>query len=410
MNQTIRVNGQRLWDSLMNMAEIGATAKGGSCRLALTEEDRLGRNLFVNWCKKIGCSIKIDDMGNIFAQRKGLDNTRLPVAMGSHLDTQPSGGKFDGVYGVLAGLEVLRTLHENDITTNAPIEVVVWTNEEGSRFAPAMISSGVYAGLFSKEYGWSRTDADGNTLLGALEQIGYRGNEACGYHKMGAFLEAHIEQGPILEKNECVIGVVTGAQGQRWFDVIVTGQESHAGTTPMDVRQDALVASSRMISAIRDLALEFSPHAVTTIGALSVSPNSRNTIVGQVAFTIDIRHPDNDTVSEIADRIEKRCASIADEEKVSADLDLIWVKPKAEFATECINAVQSSAELLNYSHQQIVSGAGHDACQVCEIVPTGMIFVPCANGLSHNEEESAEPEDLEAGCNVLLHAALQLAG
>lgn len=405
----LRVNGSRLWASLMEMAEIGGTEKGGSCRLALTDEDRVGRDLFVSWCREIGCSIDIDDMGNIFARRDGLQSSLPPIAMGSHLDTQPAGGKFDGVYGVLAGLEVLRTLHENNVETKVPLEVIVWTNEEGSRFAPAMMSSGVYAGLIEKEFAWSRKDVNGASLHGELERIGYLGPTACGEHKIGGLLEPHIEQGPILEDNGNTIGVVSGGQGQRWFDVVVSGQDSHAGSTPMPSRKDALVAAAAMVTGINRIALENAPFAVTTVGELLVKPNSRNTIPGEVAFSIDIRHPNDDVVTKIADEIRTLCETEAASNSVSVELDEIWIKPTIHFNEDYINAIRTSAQMLGYSHQDIVSGAGHDACQVCEVAPTGMIFVPCKGGLSHNEEESAEPEHLEAGCNVLMHAAIQLA-
>ena len=281
-NSELRVDGKRLWDSIMSIAEIGPGQQGGSCRLALTDEDREGRDLFIGWCREIGCSIRIDDLGNIFARRDGRNNDLPPVVAGSHLDTQPHGGKFDGIYGVLAALEAMRCLHDNSVVTEAPLEVVVWTNEEGSRFAPAMIASGVYAGLFDKDYAWARTDSEGKTLGDELERIGYKGDMACGSTPIGALLEAHIEQGPILEADQNQIGVVIGGQGQRWYDVTVKGQDSHAGSTPMPGRRDALVAASDIISRLQQLALEFSPRAVATVGEMSVMPNSRNTMPGEV--------------------------------------------------------------------------------------------------------------------------------
>ena len=407
--QDLRVNGQRLWDSIMAIAEIGPGQHGGSCRLALTDEDREGRDLFISWCKEIGCSIEIDDMGNIFARRDGRNNQLAPIVAGSHLDTQPHGGKFDGIYGVLAGLEVLRTLHDNEFITEAPVEVVVWTNEEGSRFAPAMIASGVYAGLFEKDYAWSRSDSDGNSIGEELKRIGYMGEVACGEHPIGALLEAHIEQGPILEAQHNQIGVVIGGQGQRWYDLRLKGQDSHAGSTPMPGRRDALVAAAEIISMVQSLAMDFAPHAVTTVGEMSVHPNSRNTIPGEVFLTIDIRNPDEASLAEMARELRTCVIACADKNEVECDLDEIWEKPPVKFAPDCIAAVEQATQALGYSHQQIVSGAGHDACQVCLVAPTSMIFVPCAGGLSHNEQESAEPADLEAGCNVLLHAMLTLA-
>lgn len=406
----LRVDGQRLWDSIMSMAEIGPGEQGGSCRLALTDEDKQGRDLFVGWCKTIGCSIEIDDMGNIFARREGRNKDLPPIVAGSHLDTQPHGGKFDGIYGVLAALEAIRTLHDSDIETEAPVEIVVWTNEEGSRFAPAMIASGVYAGLFEKDYAWSRADSEGKTIGEELDRIGYKGEKACGEHVIGALLEAHIEQGPVLEDNQTQIGVVIGGQGQRWYDVVVKGKDSHAGPTPMPSRQDALVASAEIISKIQSIALQHAPYGVGTVGEMHVLPNSRNTIPGEVMFTVDFRNPDDEPLKTMGEQFRQACDDCAKLHNVNISIDEIWTKPPVKFAATCIDAVTAAVEQLGYSNQQIVSGAGHDACQVCEVVPTSMIFVPCADGLSHNELESAEADDLEAGCNVLLHAMLKLAG
>ena len=407
MTSELRVDGQRLWDSIMAMAEIGPGEHGGSCRLALTDEDREGRDLFIRWCEEIGCSIEIDDMGNIFARRAGRNNDLAPIVAGSHLDTQPHGGRFDGIYGVLAALEALRTLHDNEVTTEAPLEAVVWTNEEGSRFAPAMIASGVYAGLFDKEYAWSRADADGNTIGDELRRIGYLGDIHCGEHPIGALLEAHIEQGPILEAEGRQIGVVVGGQGVRWYDLTVRGQDSHAGSTPMPGRRDALVASARIISLVQELALEYAPDGVGTVGEMSVMPNSRNTIPGEIFLTVDLRHPDGELLDRMDAEFRARAAGLADD-GISCEIDEIWHNPPVVFDSRCIAAVESATQDLDYSHRKMVSGAGHDACQVCRVAPTSMIFVPCAGGLSHNEQESAEPADLEAGCNVLLQAMLAL--
>ena len=411
MNDTahIRVDGQRLWDSIMTIGEIGPGQHGGSCRLALTDADRDGRDLFIRWCKEIGCRITIDDMGNIFARRDGRNNDLAPIVAGSHLDTQPHGGKFDGIYGVLAALEAVRTLHDNDVSTAAPVEIVVWTNEEGSRFAPAMISSGVYAGLFEKDYAWAITDSDGNSLGDELKRIGYMGAAPCGSNPIGALLEAHIEQGPILEADNHQIGVVVGGQGQHWYDVTIKGQDSHAGSTPMAGRRDALVAAAEIITMVQNLALDFAPQAVSTVGEMSVMPNSRNTIPGEVFFTIDIRNPDENVLAQMAAQLESRVAAIVEKHGVDGKLDEIWDKAPVKFDPDCIAAVAEATSSLGYSNQQMVSGAGHDACQICLVAPTSMIFVPCAGGLSHNEQESAEPADLEAGCNVLLHAMLKLA-
>jgi N-carbamoyl-L-amino-acid hydrolase len=405
----LRINGHRLWDSIMSMAEIGPGEHGGSCRLALTDEDRQGRDLFVGWCKDIGCTIEIDDMGNIFARRAGRNNDLPPIVAGSHLDTQPHGGKFDGIYGVLAALEAMRALHDNDVTTEAPLEIVVWTNEEGSRFAPAMIASGVYAGVFEKDYAWSITDSGGKSLGDELKRIGYMGDMPCGSNPIGALLEVHIEQGPILEADNHQIGIVVGGQGQHWYDVRLKGQDSHAGSTPMPGRRDALVAAAEIITTVQALALEFAPQAVSTVGEMLVMPNSRNTIPGEVFFTIDIRNPDEKVLAQMAAQIETRVAAIAGKHGVDCELNEIWDKAPVKFDPDCIAAVTEAADSLGYANQKMVSGAGHDACQICLVAPTSMIFVPCAGGLSHNEQESAEAEDLEAGCNVLLHAMLTLA-
>jgi N-carbamoyl-L-amino-acid hydrolase len=406
----IRVDGARLWNSLMEMARIGATDKGGSCRLALTDEDKAGRDLFRSWCEQAGCAVTIDDLGNIFARRAGRSGSRPPVAAGSHLDTQPHGGRFDGVYGVLAGLEVIRTLNDHGIETEAPVEVVVWTNEEGSRFAPAMASSGVYAGLFEHDTVLDLQDGNGITWGQELERIGYAGSQRCGQHPLGTMFEAHIEQGPILERNGNTIGVVVGAQGQRWYDLTVTGQDSHAGSTPMPGRRDALVAAARMVLSVQELARSHAPDAVGTVGSLAVTPDSRNTIAGEVRFTVDLRHPRDEILARMDRELRDACARCAGQEQVALAIDEIWHNPPIEFDTACVAAVRGAATELRYPHQDIVSGAGHDACQICRVVPTAMIFVPCADGLSHNEAESAEPEDLEAGCNVLLRAMLVRAG
>lgn len=406
----IRIDGARLWDSIMKMAEIGATEKGGSCRVALTDEDKAGRDRFVEWCTQAGCDVTIDNMGNIFARRRGEGARLAPVAAGSHLDTQPHGGKFDGVYGVLAGLEVIRTLNEHGLKTRAPVEVVVWTNEEGARFAPAMLASAVFAGVFDLEYGHSRTDLNGRTVAEELERIGYAGAEQCGSRTFGTFFEAHIEQGPILERESKTIGVVLGGQGSRWFDVTVKGQDAHAGSTPMPGRRDALVASAEMIAGIHRLALEHPPHAVSTVGQLEVFPNSRNTIPGEVRFTIDVRHFEADVLKVLGRQCEQRCREIAQEHRVTIEVEDIWHQPPVHFDPDCVASVRTAANRLGYANRDIVSGAGHDAFLISRVAPTGMIFVPCAGGISHNEEESATRRDVAAGGDVLLHAILDRAG
>jgi len=406
---TKSINGQRLWDSLMDMAKIGATEKGGCCRLALTDLDKESRDLFVNWCEAEGCSIKVDQMGNIFARREGSDPNMAPVVMGSHLDTQPTGGKFDGVYGVLAGLEVIRSLNDQEITTRAPVEASVWTNEEGSRFAPAMVASGVFAGVFDLEYGLSRADLDGLTMGEELKRIGYDGKEPMGGHAIKAFFEAHIEQGPILEHEDLTIGVVTDAQGQRWYEVRLTGQESHAGPTPMKTRKDALVGAAKMITLVNDIGLKYAPLACATVGLIQSFPNSRNVIPGEVFFTVDIRHPDDATLSAMNEELRAGCDAIVESQGLSIAFEEIWYSPPVPFNTSCVESVRQAAVDLGYSHCDIVSGAGHDACYISRVAPTAMVFVPCKDGISHNELEDAKQEHLTAGCNVLFQAVLNQA-
>ncbi|RMD62442.1 MAG: Zn-dependent hydrolase [Alphaproteobacteria bacterium] len=405
----LRINGERLWQSLMDMHKIGATEKGGNCRLALTDLDREGRDLFVRWCKEAGCTITVDKMGNIFARRPGRDDSLPPVMMGSHLDTQPTGGKFDGVYGVLAGLEVVRTLNDMNYETNAPIEVAVWTNEEGSRFAPAMVASGVFAGVFDLDYGLSRKDVDGRTMGEELQRIGYAGEAEVGGRPIRAFFEAHIEQGPILEAEEKVIGVVTHAQGQRWYEITLTGQEAHAGPTPMARRRDALVGAARVIEAVNRIGLENQPLACATVGMVQVHPNSRNVIPGRVFLTVDFRHPEDEVLSRMDAALRAEVEEISARGGLELQFEQIWYSPPIAFDAACVAAVRRAAEANGYPHRDIVSGAGHDACYISRVAPTGMVFVPCENGISHNEIENAKPEDLAAGCQVLLQAVLERA-
>jgi beta-ureidopropionase / N-carbamoyl-L-amino-acid hydrolase len=408
--QPIRINGKRLWDSLMEMAKIGATAKGGVCRLALTDLDRDGRDLFVRWAQEAGCTISVDKMGNVFARRAGKDNTLTPVVTGSHADSQPTGGRFDGIYGVLGGLEVIRSLNDHGIETDRPIEVVIWTNEEGSRFAPAMVASGVFAGVFTLEYGLSRADVDGKTMGEELARIGYAGDQPMGKPIHAAF-ELHIEQGPILEHEGKTIGVVHAAQGQRWYEVVYTGQESHAGPTPMPTRRDALVGAARMIDLVNRIGHEHAPYACATVGMVQVHPNSRNVIPGRVFFTIDIRHPNDEVLSEMDRKVREGVARIAAETKLEVSkLEQIFYYAPIAFDKACVDSVRAAAERFGYSHRDIVSGAGHDACYLSKVAPTAMVFVPCVGGISHNEIEDATPEWIEAGGNVLLHAMLGRAG
>jgi len=406
----LRIDGARLWRSLMDMAEIGATPRGGSCRLALSDEDRAGRDLFVRWCREAGCEVSVDRMGNVFARRAGRAPERPPVAAGSHLDTQPHGGKFDGVYGVLAALEVIRTLDDHGVETSAPVEAVVWTNEEGARFAPSMMASGVFAGAYTLDHALACTDEDGRSVGEELRRIGYAGEAGCGDRPFGAFFEAHIEQGPILEREGDTIGVVTGVQGLRWYDVGVIGQDAHSGSTPMRGRRNALVGAAAMVTDVDRLALSHPPDARATVGHLRVSPNSRNTIPGEVRFTVDLRHPRAGTLDRLDRELRGGLAAIAARAGLGLELEENSHTPPVVFDDGNVAAVRGAAERLGYRWREMISGAGHDSCHVARVAPTSMVFVPCAEGLSHNEEESAEPGDLEAGCNVLLHAMLEKAG
>jgi N-carbamoyl-L-amino-acid hydrolase len=405
----LRINGDRLWQSLMEMAKIGATAKGGVCRLALTDLDRQARDLFVQWCREAGCAIKIDKMGNIFARRAGKDDSLAPVMTGSHIDSQPTGGKFDGIYGVLAGLEVVRTLNEFGYETQRPIEVAVWTNEEGSRFAPAMVASGVFAGVFDLDYGLSRADLEGKTMGQELQRIGYAGPEQVGGRPVHAFFETHIEQGPILEAEHKTIGVVQGAQGQRWFEVTMVGQEAHAGPTPMKVRKDALVGAAHVVSAVNRIGHENQPFACATVGLVQNSPNSRNTIPGKVFFTIDLRHPEDAVLSKMASEAQAAAQEAARKNGLQLEFKEIWYSPPVKFDPSCVAAVKQGAEELGFPSMPIISGAGHDACYMNRVAPTAMVFIPCEDGISHNEVENATKDDCTAGCDVLLRAMVERA-
>jgi beta-ureidopropionase / N-carbamoyl-L-amino-acid hydrolase len=408
--RNIQVNGDRLWRSLMEMAKIGATAKGGVCRLALTDLDKEGRELFIAWCQEAGCTVRVDAMGNIFARRPGRNKTAAPVMTGSHLDTQPTGGKFDGVYGVLAGLEVVRTLNDLGYETEAPVELVVWTNEEGSRFSPAMIGSGVYAGVFSLAQGLATPDNVTGVTMGAeLQRIGFAGPEQCGGQKVAAYFEAHIEQGPILEAAEKPIGIVQGAQGQRWYEITVTGQEAHAGPTPMKRRKDALVGAARMIDAVNRIGYAHPPYACATVGFIQSSPNSRNTIPGRVFFTVDFRHPVDATLTEMDRELREACGDAARSAQVEVEVKEFWYFPPTAFDKDCVAAVKRAAAAQGFPAMDIISGAGHDAVYMARVAPTAMVFVPCADGISHNEIEDAKPEDLTMGCTVLLNAMLERA-
>jgi N-carbamoyl-L-amino-acid hydrolase len=408
--RNLSIDGDRLWQSLMEMAKIGPGVKGGNCRLALTDDDREGRDLFVAWCEAAGCTVTVDAIGNIFARRAGRDDTLAPVVTGSHLDTQPTGGRFDGVFGVLAGLEVIRSLNDLGVETERSIEVVCWTNEEGSRFAPAMIASGVFGGQFTLEHALSRTDTDGLTMGAELDRIGYAGDLPVGERDLHAYFEAHIEQGPILEDEEIEIGVVTGAQGQRWYEITLTGQESHAGTTPMERRKDALLGAARIVERVNRVGGDFAPDARTTVGMIDSYPNSRNVIPGRVFLTVDFRHPDDDTLTQMDAALRAGVAEIAGGISLELEIEQIFYIAPVPFEDSCVAAVRNAASERGMSSRDIISGAGHDACNVAAVAPTAMIFIPCIDGISHNEDEDVKPEWVTAGAQVLLGAMLEKAG
>ncbi len=405
----VRINGARLWDSLMEMAKIGATPKGGCKRLTLTDLDKQGRELFRRWCEAEGCTVKVDEMGNMFARRTGEDPSLPPVIVGSHLDTQPTGGKFDGVLGVLGALEVVRSLNDLKIKTRYPIEVANWTNEEGSRFAPAMVSSGVFAGVFTRDFAYSRVDSEGRTLGGELERIGFRGEEPVGGRPVHAYFELHIEQGPILEDENLDVGVVTHGQGQRWYEIRLTGFESHAGSTPMPRRKDALLGAARIVELVNAIGLSKAPLGVSTVGMLNPYPNSRNVIPGEVFMTCEFRHPIDATLSEMDAALKEGVEAITTKIGLTCDLKQVFYYPPVAFDPGCVEAVRRAAERFGYSHRDIVSGAGHDACYLARVAPSSMVFTPCVDGVSHNEAEDIKQERSTAGANVLMHAVLEKA-
>lgn len=394
----------------MTMATIGGTDKGGCNRQALTELDKQGRELFIAWCEAAGCTARFDAIGNLFIRRPGLNNDLPPVVTGSHLDTQPTGGKFDGVYGVLAGLEVIETLNDLSITTEHPLEVVAWTNEEGARFSPAMMGSGVFSGVFDLDETLAIQDKEGVTVKQALEHIGHAGCDSNRPTQIKAAFEVHIEQGPILEQEKKQIGVVTGIQGIRWYDLTLHGQPVHAGPTPMETRKDPFRALTAIINELYDLAREHGPWARATFGDIAAHPGARNTVPETVVLAVDLRHPEQATLDAMDQAFRVLTQRLANEFGVQADIRDEWNLPAVKFAEECVDAVASAVTNLDYQHMMMVSGAGHDSGYVSAVAPTSMIFVPCEEGISHNEAENANPEDLEAGCNVLLHAMLRVSG
>ena len=405
----LRINPDRLWDSLMEMAEIGPGIAGGNNRQTLTDADSQGRHLFKRWCEAAGLSLGVDRMGSMFAYREGTEPDLLPVYMGSHLDTQPTGGKYDGVLGVLGGLEAIRTMNDLGIKTRRPIVLVNWTNEEGTRFAPAMLASGVFAGRHTVDWAYDRTDAEGKRFGDELERIGWKGDEEVGARKMHAMFELHIEQGPILEAEGKDIGVVTHGQGLRWIQCTFTGKESHTGSTPMAMRKNAGRGLALITELTHEIAMANQPNAVGAIGHIEVYPNSRNIIPGKVVCTVDIRSHQldrlNAMVAEFLERAPKLCEGIG----VGFEAEIVGQFNPPAFDEGCVRAVRAAAERLGYSHMDIVSGAGHDACWINDVAPTSMIMCPCVDGLSHNEAEEISKEWAAAGADVLLHAVLETA-
>jgi N-carbamoyl-L-amino-acid hydrolase len=405
----LKVDGGRLWDSLMEMARIGATAKGGVNRLTLTDLDRESRDLLARWCRAAGLTVSVDRMGSMFARRPGDDDSLPPVMVGSHLDTQPTGGKFDGALGVMAALEVVRTLNDLAVRTRHPIEIAMWTNEEGSRYAPSMLASAVFAGAFPLDFAYARTDVDGKTFGAELARIGYQGEAAVGGRPVHAFFELHIEQGPILEDEGIDIGIVTHANGQRWYEIDLKGVESHAGPTPMARRRDALVGAARIIELVNRIGWDHEPSACATVGMVQVHPNSRNVIPGGVFLTVDLRHPDETKLTNMDSALRAGVARIAGDGRLEHELKQIFHFPVTTFEASCVAAVRNATRALGLSHRDITSGAGHDAVYMARVAPTAMIFTPCIGGISHNEAEDMRAEWAEAGCNVLLRAVLEKA-
>ncbi|MFZ6843901.1 Zn-dependent hydrolase [Undibacterium sp. RuTC16W] len=405
----VRINGDRLWNSLMELAQIGATTKGGVKRLALTDLDKQGRDLVTGWARQAGMSVTVDKIGNVFMRRDGTNNTLPPIVSGSHIDTQPTGGKFDGNYGVLAALEVVRTLNDHQIKTEAPIEVAFWTNEEGSRFVPVMMGSGVFCGAFSLEHAYAAKDVDGKTVKDELERIGYLGKQTPGDHPIGAYFETHIEQGPVLEDADKVIGVVPAVMGLSWYDCVVTGMEAHAGPTPMHLRKDALQIATKIMQEVVNIGNRYPPYGRGTVGMVQVFPNSRNVIPGEVKFSIDLRNVNDVLLNTMHEEILAFVDKTASDSGLNIVIERVSYYPPCPFHPHCVDAVRSATAKLGYSTMDVVSGAGHDAIYTARLAPSGMIFVPCKDGISHNEIEDAKSEHLEAGCNVLLLAMLERA-
>ena len=406
----LQIDSARLWGDIHETAKFGGTAKGGVRRLTLGPEDKQVRDWFRKACEAAGCEVRVDALGTMFAIRPGRDMSKPPIGIGSHLDTQPTGGKYDGILGTLAALEVVRAMNDAGIETDLPICVCNWTNEEGSRYAPAMMASAAYAGEYTTDDILGRKDADGVTVAEALDTIGYRGADVVGKQKFSAFVELHIEQGPLLEAENKTIGVVDRGQGIMWYNGSIAGFASHAGTTPMPLRKDALAAFSEVVLAVEKVARDHGPHAVGTIGEIKIDNPSRNVIPGDLAFTIDIRSPESATLDKLHDALQSAIAEIISRRNVKITAEQIWRKEPTVFDKTLVDAVANATQELGYSNRRITSGAGHDACNLATVMPAAMIFVPCKDGVSHNELEDATQADCTAGANVLLHTVLALAG
>lgn len=405
----LRINGPRLWDSLMEMAKIGPGVAGGNNRQTLTDADNEGRHLFKSWCEAAGMTMGVDTMGNMFFTRPGTDPDALPVYMGSHLDTQPTGGKFDGVLGVLGALEVVRSMNDLGVKTKHPIVVTNWTNEEGARFAPAMLASGVFAGLHTEAYAKARTDLDGLVFGEELARIGWVGDEKVGARKMHAMFELHIEQGPILEAEGKEIGVVTHGQGLWWLEITLTGKDAHTGSTPMHMRVNAGLGMARITERVHQIAMSHLPNAVGAVGQVKVFPNSRNVIPGKVIFTVDIRSPEQAKLDAMKAEVIRHAHAVAAELGLGIGIEEVGHFDPVTFNPGLVKTVRAAAERLGYSHMDIVSGAGHDACWINRVAPTVMVMCPCVDGLSHNEAEEISEGWAAAGTDVLFHAVLETA-
>ncbi|RJT41726.1 Zn-dependent hydrolase [Mesorhizobium waimense] len=407
--ENLRVNSDRLWDSIMEMAKIGPGIAGGNNRQTVTDEDGEGRHLFKRWCEAAGLEMGLDEMGTMFARREGTDPSLPPVYVGSHLDTQPTGGKYDGVLGVLGGLEVVRSLNDLGIKTKHPIVVTNWTNEEGARFAPAMMASGVFAGVLDQAEVYEHVDKDGKKFGEELERIGWKGTEKVGERKIHAFFELHIEQGPILEDEGIDIGVVTHGQGLKWLQVTLTGKEAHTGSTPMPKRRNAGLGMARVIELVHEVAMDYQPDAVGAVGHMQVYPNSRNIIAGRTVFTIDIRSPQKEVLDTMDARVREGIDTICDALDIKYQIEQVGHFDPVTFDKDCVKAIRDAADRLGYSHRNIVSGAGHDACWINRVAPTAMVMCPCVDGLSHNEAEDISKEWAAAGADVLFHAVVETA-